>query len=105
MRYTKFIDGIPTEVSEAVGGGISYQESVPVTNDVGNSGTGYDADHLVFTLPNGKTYDGTLDELMVSRNGVDWNEGVEYTYEASATATTITCTDAQPKYSRIEFKI
>lgn len=104
-KFIRMVNGIPTTVDESLGGGISYQESVPVTNDIGNAGTGYDSTHKIFTLPNGKEYNGNVDELMVSRNGVDWNEGVEFTYEESATATTITCTNAQPKNSRVEFKL
>ena len=100
------VNDIPTLVDEALGGGISYQESVPVTTVIGVSGTGYDSAHIVFTLPNAKTYDGaSLDELIVSRNGVVLTEGTDYNYENSASATTITMTVAQPKNSRIQFTI
>lgn len=103
-KYIKMDNGVPTTVDESIGG-VSYQESILVTNDVGSSGTGYDSTHKIFTLPNAKTYDGNADVLMVSRNGVDWVEGVHFTYQESGTATTITCINAQPKNSRIEFKL
>jgi len=101
-KFLKLVGGIPksTDVTATIN---QYDESVPVTTDIGTAGAGYDAAHKVFTLPNAETYDGTIDELKVDVNGVGQVEGVEYNYDNNVAATTVTFIDAIPKNARVRF--
>jgi len=87
----KFVNGVPTTVEvQATPDLTYYDESIPVTTDIGTPGTGYDAAHEVFTLPNAETYDATKDQLKVEVNGVGQVEGVHFNYGSGTEATTIT---------------
>ncbi len=78
-----------------------YDESISVDNNIGVSGPGYDSTHTVFTLPNGETYEASLNNLQVFCNEASWEEGIHYSYTSATTITTLT---AIPKYSRIRFR-
>lgn len=93
-KFLRMVDGIPTtiDVSSLT---TTYQSSFLVSTPLAINDT--------VTLPNGETYDGTIDQLKVERNGVGWVEGVEYQYQNSTTATYITVLQAVPADSRINF--
>jgi len=102
MKVTQTVNGIPTAVLTTI---THYDKTILVTTAIGVSGSGYSADHLTFTLPNGETYDSSTDELQVEYNGAGQHDGVEFDYEVSATATTIIfkAANAVPKDGRIRF--
>ena len=93
-NFSRMVNGIPTtiDVSSLVS---TYQNSFLVSTPLAINDT--------VTLPNSETYDGTIDELHVDRNGVGWVEGIEYNYQASTTATYITVLQAVPAGARINF--
>lgn len=81
-----------------------YDASILVTTDIGVAGTGYDAPHLVFTLPNGETYDGNRYDLEVYVDGLAYVAGVEFNYGAGGAATTVEFVSAIQKFSRVRFR-
>jgi len=97
---TRFINGVPTAVTTFL---IHYDESILVTTEIGVSGTGYNAAHTEFTLPNGETYDGTTSELLVEINGLGQVEGITFNYGISESESKITFITAIPKNARIRF--
>jgi len=103
MRVVRYINGIPTTVDLSTTINY-YDESILVSQPIGTPGTGYNDAHTIFTLPNAETYDGTIDQLKIYVNGVAQVEGVDFTYEASASATTITFTEAIPQNARVRFR-
>lgn len=82
-----FVNDIPTASQSSVQ---YYDETLPVTTDIGVSGTGYNAAHTEFTLPNSETYNGNIDQLKVLINKIPQTEGDGFTYDASSVATKIT---------------
>src|SRR5687768_1989443 len=66
-KSLRLVNGFPTEVEDVV---YFYDKTIVVNTEIGVAGTGYDADHLVFTLPDGETYDGSLNQLVVIVNEV-----------------------------------
>ena len=108
-KVVRLIAGIPTTVEISAGAPTIYDASILVTTEIGIAGTGYDAAHLVFTLPNAMTYNGTKEELEVfvgdnTSGGLAQVEGVDFTYGVGTTETTITMTRAMPKDARVRFR-
>jgi hypothetical protein len=103
MKALQLIGGLPKtiELSTVLN---YYDETTLVTTEIGVAGTGYNAAHTVFTLPNGETYDGTIDQLEVEVNGVGQIDGINYDYEDSVAASYITFLDAIPKNARVRFR-
>ena len=100
------------DVKVAGGGGTIdfYEESVLITNTIGNSGAGWSADHKTITLPNGKTYNGTIDalEVFIGDNldgGLGMVEGIDFDYENNITAITVIFYKALPQNIRIKFRL
>lgn len=91
-RVVQMIGGIPTTIESTV---TTYQATYVVSAPLNIN------DQV--TLPNSETYNGTIDELAVNRNGVDWVEGVQYEYQNSSTATWIKMLIAIPSGGRINF--
>jgi len=104
-KLSAHLKGLDTALSGAGLGTLTYYDSsVLVTTDIGVAGTGYNNSHTIFTLPNSETYNGTIDELLVFVNGIAWEDGVDFNYQNSTTATTITALTAIPKNSRVRFR-
>lgn len=103
-KAIRFIDGIPTTI-DLTASVSHYDESIPVTTEIGVAGTGYDSTHKIFTLPNAQTYDSTTDELKTQINGIGQVEGVSFNYTVGAASTTITFVNAIPKNARVRFII
>lgn len=80
------------------------EETILVTNDVGSSGAGWNAAHTVFTVPNGKTYDGTTNKLYVDANGFLQTIGVDVVFVNNIAATQFTLSKAVPKYGRVTMR-
>jgi hypothetical protein len=82
-----------------------YDISIPVTTEIGVSGTGYNVAHTTFTLPNAQTYDGTAagDPLKLDLNGVGLLRGDDFSYEFDLAATTVIFNTPMPKGSRVRF--
>lgn len=104
MKVIQFVNGIPKTVN-LTGTVNFYEATVPVTTAIGVAGTGYDANHLVFTLPNSQTYDGTKNVLLVYLNGVLQESGVDFNYTNSSSATTVTFLSAVIQSARVQFLI
>ena len=94
-KFLRLINGIPTTVEVSSSGATTYQASYLVVTPLVINDT--------VTLPNGETYNGTIDELVVKRNGVEWTEGIEYQYQNTTSATYITVLQDVPVDSRINF--
>lgn len=108
-KVVRLIAGIPTTVEITTGGVSIYDASILITTEIGVAGTGYNAAHTVFTLPNAMTYDGTKEELEVfagddTDGGNALVEGIDFTYGGSTSETTITTTRAMPNGMRIRFR-
>lgn len=93
-RYMKMENGIPTTVDESLAAS-TYQASYPVSAPLSSGAT--------ITLPDGETYNGTLDELKVERNGIGWKEGIEFSYQVLSNATYITLNQDVPSGGTIDF--
>jgi len=103
-KFLKFVNGIPTMIEVTASASLAYyDESVPVTTEIGVAGTGYNAAHTVFTLPNSETYDGTNSELRVQVNGVGQVPGVDVTYGGGVSETQVTLTEPVPNTGRVRF--
>lgn len=108
VKIVQMVNRIPTTVEVNTGGATVYNESVLVTTEIGVAGTGYNAAHTVFTLPNGETYNGTKKELQIHQGdnatgGIWLVEGVHFEYGPGIAETTITMLKAVPKDARITF--
>jgi hypothetical protein len=102
-KFLKLSGGIPTgaDVTASIN---YYDESVPITTDIGTPGTGYNDAHTRFTLPNSETYDGTTNQLEVFCNEAQWEPGIHFNYQNSSSATYIDTIAAIPKDNRIRFR-
>jgi hypothetical protein len=81
-----------------------YDAGITITTDVGEAGAGYNADHTIFTLPEGQTYNGTTSELLVFVNGILYEDGIDFNYDNNTTATTVTFFSSLPKDTRVRFR-
>lgn len=106
------VNGFPTTVNIDAGGIAIYEESILVTNDIGSSGTGYNAAHTEFTLPNAKTYDGSGGKRSIEvftgdtvNGGVKLVRDVDVTFGTGVAETTFTTARAMPKDTRLNIRI
>jgi len=109
-KVSAHLKGLDTKVVGLGGTLTFYDESILITTEIGVAGTGYNAAHTEFTLPNAKTYNGTIDALEVFAGdnldgGLSLVEGVDFDYENSTTATKVTTTKGLPKNIRIRFRL
>lgn len=82
-----------------------YDVSILVTTEIGSSGSGYNAAHTEFTLPNDETYDGLTNKLLVMCNEATWENGVHFDYQELPNATKITTYVPISIGNRIRFRM
>lgn len=108
VKITRMINGFPTSVMVNLGVTI-WESTILITNEIGESGTGWDSAHTTITLPGGTTFDGSSKELEVFigdnyDGGVRLAPGVDWSSGSGSAETTITLAKALPKNSRIGFR-
>jgi len=103
--YSAIIQDARIRFYKEIWEGVSYyDESILVSTVIGVAGAGYNSAHTVFTLPNAKNYNGFSRELKLLVNGIGQHwDGIDFSYEASANAITVTLIEPAPKNARIRF--